>query len=253
MMGDAIMANLANKGVRTVGASEMARILGISVNTFNVHRRNGLPSARRGKYEPEAVCRWAISQPRHGKMWESATLYLSALQRQGGRPRNGKTLDDGTGRQKITLSVVELPKTRPPDGEAAEGEKALLFSPILDKFRNAVDYLAERFKEARQTGDYDGAAEILKAWGPAFDTLRKAEESVLELERQRAAMLPRDDVRAAFSAFTSNLRGRLLDLPRKLAHGLTNAKSADGVMMTLDAEIRGSLEAVARDPFGNGT
>ena len=244
------MKKLEIIGGRTVGASEMAGILGISVNTFNVHKRNGLPSVARGMYDVEAVCRWAMSQPRRGKMWEAASLYLAAITKGGGRPRKAQPVDKAADGVKNRLAVVELPKTRPPEGGQAEGERKLQFSVILDKFRRSVDYLADRFNDARLAGDYVAAAEILKTWGPAFDNLRKAEESIIELCREREMLLPRDDVRAAFAALTANLRTRFMSLPGKLSRELVNQKSANGIMSKLDAEIRGALEAVARDPFG---
>ena len=244
------MKKTATTGGRTVGASEMAAILGISVNTFNVHKRNGLPSVARGMYDAEAVCRWAMSQPRRGKMWESASFYLSAITRGGGRPRKAQAVDKAADGGKNPLAVVELPKTRPPDGGQAEGERKLQFSVILDKFRKSVDYLADRFNDARLAGDYVAAAEILKTWGPTFDNLRKAEESIIELCRERETLLPRDDVREAFVALTANIRTRFMSLPGKLSRGLVNQKSANGIMAKLDTEIRGALEAVARDPFG---
>lgn len=238
---------------RTVSASEMAAVLGITQNTLNNHRkRNGLPMASPGKYDVEEVCRWVMTRPKRGKMWECASRWLSE-NADGTKKQRPKTKKRPAPKpeEPPKPSGQELPKTEPPRGEQADAEASLLFSPILDKFRRAVDYLADSFNEAVQQGDYGTAAVIMKSWVPAFDNLRKAEESVLELGKARGALLPKEDVQAAFVALATNLKNRLMVLPGKLSHELVNQRSANKIMEVLDAEIRECLESVGRDPFGS--
>ena len=231
---------------RTVSASEMAAVLGISQKTLTNHRqRSGLPMKSPGKYDVEEVCRWVMSRPNRGKMWEHASQWLSE---NADKPK-AKTKKPA--KKKEPPSADELPKTEPPSAELADAETNLLFSPILDKFRKAVDYLADSFNEAVQSGDYGAAAVIMKSWVPAFDNLRKAEESVLELGKARGTLLPKEDVQAAFVALATNLKNRLMVLPGKLSHELVNQRSANKVMEVLDAEIRECLESIGRDPFGS--
>lgn len=231
----------------------MAAVLGITQNTLNNHRkRNGLPMSSPGKYDVEEVCRWVMTRPKRGKMWECASRWLSEnadgakRQRPKAKKRPGPKQEE-----QPKPPEQELPRTEPPDGAQADAEASLLFSPILDKFRRAVDYLADSFNEAVQQGDYGTAAVIMKSWVPAFDNLRKAEESVLELGKARGALLPKEDVQAAFVALATNLKNRLMVLPGKLSHELVNQRSANKIMEVLDAEIRECLESVGRDPFGS--
>ena len=236
-----------------MSASEMAAVLGITQNTLNNHRkRNGLPMASPGKYDVEEVCRWVMTRPKRGKMWECASRWL-AENADGAKRQRPKTKKRSEPKPEEPPKPpdAELPKTEPPKGEQAEAEASLLFSPILDKFRRAVDYLADSFNEAVQQGDYGTAAVIMKSWVPAFDNLRKAEESVLELGKERGALLPKEDVQAAFVALATNLKNRLMVLPGKLSHELVNQRSANKIMEVLDAEIRECLESVGRDPFGS--
>ena len=228
-------------------------LLGISVNTFNRHRQNGLPYREAGKYDVRQVCEWVLKQPKRGKMWEHAMAWLSA---------NGEQHDE---KPKLKKSAPRKPEPKSPKKDKPQEDKpeelkhaerpakiddGLLFSPILDKFREAVDYLADSFNEAVKKGDFQMAAVIMKSWGPAFDNLRKAEESVLELGKQRGTMLPKEDVQAAFVAMAANLRNRLMVLPGKLSHELLNQSSSNKIMEVLDAEIRECLDAIGRNPFG---
>ena len=238
---------------RTVSASEMAAVLGITQKTLTNHRQqNGLPMASPGKYDVEEVCRWVMTRPKRGKMWECASRWLSENADEAKKPKQKpKKRSDPKQEEPPKPAGTELPKTEPPDGAQADAEASLLFSPILDKFRRAVDYLADSFNEAVQQGDYGTAAVIMKSWVPAFDNLRKAEESVLELGKARGALLPKEDVQAAFVALATNLKNRLMVLPGKLSHELVNQRSANKIMEVLDAEIRECLESVGRDPFGS--
>jgi hypothetical protein len=231
----------------------MAAVLGITQNTLNNHRkRNGLPMSSPGKYDVEEVCRWVMTRPKRGKMWERASRWLSENADGGKKPKPRTKKRSGAKPEEPPKPPdAELPKTEPPKGEQADAEATLLFSPILDKFRRAVDYLADSFNEAVQQGDYGTAAVIMKSWVPAFDNLRKAEESVLELGKARGALLPKEDVQAAFVALATNLKNRLMVLPGKLSHELVNQRSANKIMEVLDAEIRECLESVGRDPFGS--
>jgi hypothetical protein len=242
------------KSRRTVSASEMAAVLGITQKTLTNHRQqNGLPMASPGKYDVEEVCRWVMTRPKRGKMWECASRWLASNADGAKKPKpKTKKQPDPKPEEPPKPVEQELPKTEPPKGEQADAEASLLFSPILDKFRRAVDYLADSFNEAVQQGDYGTAAVIMKSWVPAFDNLRKAEESVLELGKARGALLPKEDVQAAFVALATNLKNRLMVLPGKLSHELVNQRSANKIMEVLDAEIRECLESVGRDPFGSG-
>lgn len=231
----------------------MAAVLGITQKTLTNHRQqNGLPMASPGKYDVEEVCRWVMTRPKRGKMWECASRWL-AENADGAKRQRPKTKKRSEPKPEEPPKPPgqELPKTEPPDGAQADAEASLLFSPILDKFRRAVDYLADSFNEAVQQGDYGTAAVIMKSWVPAFDNLRKAEESVLELGKARGALLPKEDVQAAFVALATNLKNRLMVLPGKLSHELVNQRSANKIMEVLDAEIRECLESVGRDPFGS--
>ena len=240
-----------------MSASEMAAVLGITQKTLTNHRQqNGLPMASPGKYDVEEVCRWVMTRPKRGKMWECASRWLSENADGAKKPKRQnqklkKRSEQKQAKAQPPPETAELPKTEPPDGEQADAETALLFSPILDKFRKAVDYLADSFNEAVQNGDYGAAAVIMKSWVPAFDNLRKAEESVLELGKARGTLLPKEDVQAAFVALATNLKNRLMVLPGKLSHELVNQRSANKIMEVLDAEIRECLESVGRDPFGS--
>ena len=205
-----------------------------------------------GKYDVEEVCRWVMSRPNRGKMWEHASQWLSEnADKPKAKTKKAAKPKAATKKAEQPPPADELPKTEPPADELADAETNLLFSPILDKFRKAVDYLADSFNEAVQSGDYGAAAVIMKSWVPAFDNLRKAEESVLELGKARGTLLPKEDVQAAFVALATNLKNRLMVLPGKLSHELVNQRSANKVMEVLDAEIRECLESIGRDPFGS--
>lgn len=160
------------------------------------------------------------------------------------RKSKGKTAKQTADREAPMAEVMELP---PPSEILADGEGS--FGDILRQFRAAISEMASFYRQAVLDQDNPSAAFFLGQWNKTFDTLRRAETSVLDIEKQRGSLLSRDEVVSLVVAMVANVRGKLLALPQRLAHELSGCTPGQ-VSKVLDEEIRDALESLSEDPFG---
>ena len=134
------------------------------------------------------------------------------------------------------------PEAPLPDDESAFGE-------ILRQFRAAIVETAGFYRTAVADQNTSAAAFFLAQWNKTFDTLRRAESSVLDIDLQRGRQIQRDEAVALVVAMVANVRSKLLALPAKLSHELSG-RTPGQVAKILDEEIRDALECLSEDPFG---
>jgi len=140
------------------------------------------------------------------------------------------------------------PMELPPASEALTDDDGT-FGDLLRQFRAAIAETANFYRQAILDQDSASAAFFLGQWNKTFDTLRRAEASVLDIEKQRGSLLSRDEAVSLVVAMVANVRGKLLALPQRLAHELSGCTPGQ-VSKVLDEEIRDALESLSEDPFG---
>jgi hypothetical protein len=109
----------------------------------------------------------------------------------------------------------------------------------------ALGRLRHAERHSYETWTQTGAAGDFKAWNNALDLLRKAEENLLTVLKQRRELIPAEEVQAWFGKQIESARAALLDLPGKVAPGL-EALPWYEIQKTLDREIREALSGLSQ-------
>ena len=121
----------------------------------------------------------------------------------------------------------------------------------MRELQASMDSVGVKFNDSIQDNDAGGAGLMLNVWIKAFDAMRKALETLQDLDRkqmkidqEKGLLIPKADVSTAFGAILGNVRNKLLLLPQKLSTELVNVSSASAVQDVLDTEIRECLIGV---------
>ena len=241
-----------------LSAADLSVLLGVSIHCFYkaARSKNTFPKKdAAGNYIVREVCEWILSPEnttRRSKLWDGSNRIMSKMKR-AAEPTDKATTKSSKKKPaaKKRKAPLEKPSSTPqpvtidplplPDDN---------FSDILDKFRAAVNHCADKWRKAMDDKDDALASALMRNWGMAFDTLRKSEESVLDIHKRRGSMLPKEDVVAAFVSMANNIRSRVMILPAKLSHELLGKSTAGSIQEVLESELRDCLDDLARNPFG---
>lgn len=235
---------------RFLSILRMAKALGCQRQNFDYMRKKaGFPSPNEdGLYDMVKVCKFLVSHcEKRSVLFPKAAEWLA-------RNDNEKNAD-ASNSEKPSASAKkddgnnDFPTQAKIAVEIKPSDAGTLFLEQLTMFRQAVADCALAYNMAVRNGDAAQMGYLLKNWGAAFEQLRKAEESVIDIEKARGALIPADDARAAFTALCGNIRTNLLLLPSKLSHELLNQSSPKDVQSILEDEMRSILENLARNPF----
>lgn len=124
------------------------------------------------------------------------------------------------------------------------------FGAILNSFRRTVHESVRLCEQALIEDNEALLQSRLRSSGAAMEQLRKAEQSILDIQLARKSSLPVDEVRVAFVAMASAIKAKLLQLPIKLSHELAGTQTAGEAQTILDEEIRMVLNDLSENPFG---
>lgn len=238
---------------------ELATALSVSYRSIDVaSRRENFPKRDIAKkYDTIAVCEWVVnSSQRKSKMWHSAKSILANYRKLSTIAKNVKKVSLPapsaaalSSSKKQTAEGVPVKVSIPnPDNPDDTGD----FADILDKFRYAVNYYADKWQDASvDSEDEDKASILIRNWSQAFDQLRKSEESVIAIKKQRGDLLPKEDVIAAFVSMATSIKSNLLIIPSKISHELLNQSKPGTVQKILEDELHDALDALTRNPFGS--
>lgn len=209
---------------------ELAGALGVSEVLLKNRKYKALdfPKADRShRYCVEDVCRWILRNSRKGnKLSRGAESVLAEI---------GKS----------AAKVSRPHAKRPPSTELKRLDDAE-FSTSLSQFRQAVLDCRERYQNAIASGDELAIQIALKTWGVSMETLRKAEESVLNIERERGQLVPLAAAKEFQVAVWTAVKQKLLTLGARLAPTLVNISSQKMIQDALDTEARQILDDAKR-------
>ena len=209
---------------------ELAGALGVSeaVLKDRKYKATDFPKADRGhRYCVEEVCRWILrNAKKNSKLAHGAECILLEIGKRGGQTR-------------------KPPAVRPPS-PPAERPTGTDFATNLDAFRQAVRDCHLRYLEALDSGEEIRIQASLKTWGLSLETLRKAEASVLEIEKERGLLISLDEVKQIQASVWTGVKQKLLTLGARLAPGLVNVSSQKAIQDALDTEARIILDDTKR-------
>jgi len=233
---------------------ELADALSVHSSSIRkLYSRDGFPKSKGSKHNAVKVCEWILDNTsKRSKLWLGANLFL------GGQDEK-KSLSTGKKTSKPTKKTAKEAKNEPlPEilknektikTESLEAIKEEDFESILDSFRRTVYESVKLCEEASASGDEKLLQARLKTSGQAVEQLRKAEQSILDIQLARKSSLPADDVRVAFVSLASTIKSKLLQLPMKLSHELAGTQTAGEAQEILDEEIRLILNDLSTNPF----
>lgn len=260
-------------------ATELAEAFSVHKSSFHkLYAREGFPERDGQKMDALAVCDWILANcgGKRSKLWAGASLLQWRLAGGGGGgggdSDKGGEGDKGGEKKKpdakkpaakaAAKPAVAKPAAKPAAREQAAAPPGITakaldetpdedFGAILDSFRRTVSESVRLCEQASLRGNETLLASRLKTTGVAVEQLRKAEQSILDIQLARKSSLPVDEVRVAFVALASSIRSKLLQLPIKLSHELAGTQSASEAQAILDEEIRMVLNDLSKNPFGD--
>ena len=207
---------------------ELASALGVSEGVLKdrKYKATDFPKSDHGhRYSVDEVCRWILrNTQKSSKLAHGAEAILAEISKK-----------DGVEQETATLLPVRQAKSTATD-----------FATNLDAFRQAVRDCHLRYLNALETGEEAVIQATLKTWGISLETLRKAEASVLEIERERGRLIPLDDVKQVQAAVWTGVKQKLLTLGARLAPTLVNVSSQKVIQDALETEARFILDDTKR-------
>lgn len=196
-------------------------------------------------FNVQEVCDWVLANSKtRSKMWTGVTRFLGEKKKAEKRQKAGCKEVTVIPPSTTEIIIPELPANLE---ECDDGD----FNNILNGFRKTVNYTVRLCEEAAASGDESLLQVRIRTSGQALEQLRKAEQSVLDIQTLRKNLLPAEDVRNGYSRLANNVRSKLLQFPVKLAHELVNVSSIGEVQKILTDEIRMILDSFSRNPFGD--
>jgi len=200
-------------------------------------------------FKVQEVCDWVLQNAqKRSKMWVGVNRYLGNKNKS---ERKAKTefaaLPLPVPAESPVVPEVIIPELPVNLSECDDSD----FNNILNGFRRTVNYSVRLCEEAASDGNEQMLQARLRTSGQALEQLRKAEQSVLDIQTLRKTLLPAEDVKNGYTRLANNVRSKLLQFPVKLAHELVNVSSIGEVQKILTDEIRMILDSFSRNPFGD--
>jgi len=196
-------------------------------------------------FNVQEVCDWVLANSKtRSKMWTGVTRFLGDKKKAEKRQKAERNEVPVIPHSPAEIIIPELPANLE---DCDDGD----FNNILNGFRKTVNYTVRLCEEAAAAGDESLLQVRIRTSGQALEQLRKAEQSVLDIQTLRKNLLPAEDVRNGYTRLANNVRSKLLQFPVKLAHELVNVSSIGEVQKILTDEIRMILDSFSRNPFGD--
>ena len=196
-------------------------------------------------FNVQEVCDWVLANSKtRSKMWTGVTRFLGDKKKAEKRQKAERNEVPVIPHSPAEIIIPELPANLE---DCDDGD----FNNILNGFRKTVNYTVRLCEEAAASGDESLLQVRIRTSGQALEQLRKAEQSVLDIQTLRKNLLPAEDVRNGYTRLANNVRSKLLQFPVKLAHELVNVSSIGEVQKILTDEIRMILDSFSRNPFGD--
>ena len=181
------------------------------------------------KYDVAEVCRWILRNLSKGsKLRRNAAALLSSL----GVEPPGRKAAASTPAPRAAVS---------PSANAPVG-----FADNLQAFREAVQDCHRRYLDAVRDGEEMLIQQALRTWGVSMETLRKAETSVLDIEKERGRLVPLATAKEFQVSVWTAVKQKLLTLGARLAPTLVNVSSQKIIQDALDTEARQILDDAKR-------
>ena len=234
-----------------VSSKELAFLLNVTDNLLRqCYLDKTFPRKVDRLFSVQEVCDWVLNNSKkRSKMWVGVSRYLGQKRKSEQKDSKSKT-EAAESSKPIKLPVVQeviIPEIPENLSEIDDDD----FNKILNSFRRTVNYSVRLCEEAASDGNETMLQARLRTSGQALEQLRKAEQSVLEIQTTRKTLLPAEDVRNGYTRLANNVRSKLLQFPVKLAHELVNVSSIGEVQKILTDEIRMILDSFSRNPFGD--
>jgi hypothetical protein len=196
-------------------------------------------------FNVQEVCDWVLANSKtRSKMWTGVTRFLGDKKKAEKRQKAERNEVPVIPHSPAEIIIPELPANLE---DCDDGD----FNNILNGFRKTVNYTVRLCEEAAASGDESLLQVRIRTSGQALEQLRKAEQSVLDIQTLRKNLLPAEDVRNGYTRLANNVRSKLLQFPVKLSHELVNIQSVGEVQKILTDEIRMILDSFSRNPFGD--
>lgn len=210
---------------------ELASALGVSeaVLKDRKYKATDFPKADHGhRYSVDEVCHWILrNTQKTSKLARGAEAILVEIGKNG----------------EAQTASAPPPSAQPTQTLRLPGAD---FATNLDAFRQAVRDCHLRYLDALSSGEEVRIQATLKTWGLSLETLRKAEASVLEIERERGRLIPIDEVKQVQAAVWTGVKQKLLTLGARLAPTLVNVSSQKVIQDALETEARFILDDTKR-------
>nr|WP_320050742.1 hypothetical protein [uncultured Desulfuromonas sp.] len=182
------------------------------------YKNEGCPKTRR-RYDLVAVCQWILAT----KSPQSKVRYTAK-----------KILSD--------LSVSQ-PQSVPPAEETEEENGPEGLQAALERLRTAEVKAHSKWQAAFSRKDPD-TENYFRVWQNSIELLRKSEASLLDVLKERRELLPASEVKAWLAKRIEMAKGRLLEIPAKVAPMTEDLEWPD-VQKLLQQEIYEALEYLA--------
>lgn len=232
-----------------VTTEELSILLNITNQSIRkAYQNKTFPRKVGNLFNVKEVCDWVLSNSKNrSKMWTGVTRFLGEKKKAEKKHQTEAKpvpVVTATIPSPAEIIIPELPANLE---ECDDGD----FNNILNGFRKTVNYTVRLCEEAAAAGDESLLQVRIRTSGQALEQLRKAEQSVLDIQTLRKNLLPAEDVRNGYTRLANNVRSKLLQFPVKLAHELVNVSSIGEVQKILTDEIRVILDSFSRNPFGD--
>jgi len=229
-----------------VTAEELSILLNITNQSIRkAYQDKTFPRKVGNLFNVQEVCDWVLANSKtRSKMWTGVTRFLGDKKKAEKRQKAERNEVPVIPHSPAEIIIPELPANLE---DCDDGD----FNNILNGFRKTVNYTVRLCEEAAASGDESLLQVRIRTSGQALEQLRKAEQSVLDIQTLRKNLLPAEDVRNGYTRLANNVRSKLLQFPVKLSHELVNIQSVGEVQKILTDEIRMILDSFSRNPFGD--
>lgn len=229
-----------------VTTEELSVLLNITNQSIRkAYQNKTFPRKVGNLFNVQEVCDWVLANSKtRSKMWTGVTRFLA--EKEKAEKRQKAECKEVPVNPPSPAEII-IPEIHANLEDCDDGD----FNNILNGFRKTVNYTVRLCEEAAAAGDESLLQVRIRTSGQALEQLRKAEQSVLDIQTLRKNLLPAEDVRNGYSRLANNVRSKLLQFPVKLAHELVNVSSIGEVQKILTDEIRMILDSFSRNPFGD--